>query len=102
MELIRVQKKLLKAAANSLKKGGILIYSVCSIAKAEGEEQIERFLNENDNFKVVKITDDEISAFGKWTDELIYENGMVRTLPFYAQNIGGMDAFFICKLQKIN
>ena len=96
------QRKLLKAAANSLKKGGILIYSVCSIAKAEGEEQIERFLNENDNFKVVKITDDEISAFGKWTDELIYENGMVRTLPFYAQNIGGMDAFFICKLQKIN
>ena len=96
------QRKLLKAAANSLKNGGILIYSVCSIAKAEGEEQIDWFLNENDNFKLVKIAEDEISAFGKWDDELIYENGTVRTLPFYAQNIGGMDAFFICKLQKIN
>ncbi len=96
------QRKLLKATANSLKKGGILIYSVCSIAKAEGEEQIDWFLNENDNFKLVKIAEDEISAFGKWDDELIKENGTVRTLPFYAQNIGGMDAFFICKLQKIN
>lgn len=96
------QRRLLKAATGSLKKGGILIYSVCSIAKAEGEEQIKWFLKEFADFKIIPAKEDEISAFGVWSDCLIDESGAVRTLPFYEQNIGGMDAFFICKLQKIN
>lgn len=99
---VETQKKLLKVAANALDKDGILIYSVCSIAKAEGEEQMENFLSENPNFKVVPIMKEEISPFGSWHDNFIDVNGAIRTLPFYEQNIGGMDAFFICKLQKIN
>lgn len=99
---VETQKKLLKAAANALDKDGILIYSVCSIAKAEGEEQIQNFLAENPNFKIVPIKAAEIAKFGNWNDNFILENGTIRTLPFYEQNIGGMDAFFVCKLQKIN
>lgn len=99
---VETQKKLLKAAANALDKDGILIYSVCSIAKAEGEEQIQNFLAENPNFKIVPIKTSEIAKFGIWNDNFILENGTIRTLPFYEQNIGGMDAFFVCKLQKIN
>ena len=99
---VETQKKLLKAAANALDKDGILIYSVCSIAKAEGEEQIQNFLAENPNFKIVPIKTSEIAKFGNWNDNFILENGTIRTLPFYEQNIGGMDAFFVCKLQKIN
>ena len=34
----------------ALKKGGILIYSVCSIAKAEGEKQVAEFLSQNKDF----------------------------------------------------
>lgn len=96
------QKKLLNAAAESLKQNGILIYSVCSIAKAEGEEQIRNFLAENPNFKIVPIKAHEVTKFGTWNDDFILENGAIRTLPYYEQNIGGMDAFFVCKLQKIN
>lgn len=96
------QKKLLEAAAKSLNKNGILIYSVCSIAKAEGEWQIRDFLHENQNFKIVPPTKEEISSFGVWQDNFVNEDGTIRTLPYYEQNIGGMDAFFICKLQKIN
>lgn len=99
---VETQKKLLKAAADALDKDGILIYSVCSIAKAEGEEQIQNFLAENTNFKIVPIKTSEIEKFGIWNDNFILENGTIRTLPFYEQNIGGMDAFFVCKLQKIN
>ncbi|MBR3502034.1 MAG: RsmB/NOP family class I SAM-dependent RNA methyltransferase [Alphaproteobacteria bacterium] len=96
------QKTLLKAATASLKKGGILVYSVCSIAKAEGEEQIQNFLAQNPNFKIIPITEADVSIFGAWSDNFILEDGTIRTLPYYAKNIGGMDAFFICKLQKIN
>ena len=99
---IEMQKKLLQTAAESLKPNGILVYSVCSIAKAEGEEQIQSFLAENPNFEIVPITQKEVSVFGAWNDNFILENGTIRTLPYYAQNIGGIDAFFICKLQKIN
>ena len=99
---VETQKKLLKAAADALDKDGILIYSVCSIAKAEGEEQIQNFLAENPNCKIVPIKTSEIEKFGIWNDNFILENGTIRTLPFYEQNIGGMDAFFVCKLQKIN
>ena len=95
------QKRLLDAAANSLKIGGNLIYSVCSIAKAEGEEQISAFLNRHHDFKIVTVKKEEISVFGKWSNDLVVD-GKIRTLPYYEQNIGGMDAFFICKLQKIN
>ena len=97
---VKAQRELLKAAANALDKDGILIYSVCSIAKAEGEEQIENFLAENPNFKIVPIKTSEIEKFGIWNDNFILENGTIRTLPYYEQNIGGMDAFFVCKLQK--
>lgn len=101
-EQVNEQKKLLNAAAVALKKGGILIYSVCSIAKAEGEKQVAEFLSQNKDFKIVPIVEKEISRFGSWNDNFIDVNGAIRTLPFYEQNIGGMDAFFICKLQKIN
>ncbi len=99
---VQTQKELLKAAANALKPQGILVYSVCSITKKEGEEQIQNFLAENQNFKIIPITRAEVSPFGIWSDNFILKNGTVRTLPYYEQNIGGMDAFFVCKLQKIN
>ena len=99
---LEIQKKLLDAAAANLKKGGTLIYSVCSIAKAEGEEQMADFVRRNPDFEIAELNKDEISAFGTWNDNLIIDNKAIRTLPYYEQNIGGMDAFFICKLQKIN
>lgn len=97
-EQAALQRKLLDACQNILKVGGILVYSVCSISQAEGEHQITRFLKENKNFKLVPITSEEI---GVWEDSLIMDNGMVRTLPFYASAQKGMDSFFICKMQRI-
>ena len=97
-EQAALQKKMLEACRNILKIGGILVYSVCSIAKAEGEQQITAFLQSNHNFKPVPITPNDIAPYGTFADNLINANGAVRTLPYY-QN--GMDAFFICKMQRI-
>ena len=97
-EQAALQKKLLEACPNILKVGGILIYSVCSIAKTEGEQQIADFLQNNPHFKLVPISTAEIAPYGTFADNLINTDGTIRTLPYY-QN--GMDAFFICKLQRI-
>ena len=92
----KIQQQLLENSARIVKKGGIILYSVCSIAQAEGELQIDNFLNQHKNFKILPITYTGIKISG-----LIQNKGWVRTLPYHLQQDGGMDAFFICKLQRI-
>lgn len=97
-EQAALQAKLLAGCKNILKVGGILVYSVCSICRREGEEQISRFLSEHTDFRLIPIEPSDISPYGTWQYPLITPEGYIRTLPFY-QN--GMDSFFICKLQRI-
>lgn len=98
LEQAALQAKLLAGCKNVLKVGGILVYSVCSICRREGEDQIRRFLSEHADFCLIPIEPSDISSYGNWQQPLITPEGYVCTLPFY-QN--GMDSFFICKLQRI-
>ena len=93
-----LQRQILDHCASALKIGGILVYSVCSITRTEGEQQIKTFLEQNKSFRLIPINTAEISSFGTWNAPLITSEGFVRTLPFYH---GGMDSFFICKMQRI-
>ncbi len=45
----RVQKALITSAFNSLKPGGVLVYSTCSLAPEENEEVIDYLLNKFSN-----------------------------------------------------
>ena len=44
-ELQKIQQKILSNAANYIKKGGRILYSTCTLRKAENERQIEIFLD---------------------------------------------------------
>ncbi len=50
-ELEEIQYKILCTSKNYLKNGGRLIYSTCTLRKAENEKIIEKFLLENKDFK---------------------------------------------------
>ena len=100
-EQAALQAKILAECARILKIGGILVYSVCSISKSEGEYQIEKFLQQNRQFKQIAISADEISAYGLWKNNLLTTSGAIRTLPYFQSQQKGMDSFFICKLQRI-
>jgi 16S rRNA (cytosine967-C5)-methyltransferase len=50
MEFAKKQFAILQGSSISVKKGGILIYSVCSQEKEETSEVIEKFLTINSNF----------------------------------------------------
>lgn len=93
-----LQRQILDCCAKALKIGGTLVYSVCSIALAEGERQMQNFLAQNKHFKLVPIKQEDIAPFGSWRENMITPEGFVRTLPFYE---GGIDSFFICKMQRI-
>lgn len=53
-EIIDIQKDILNSSAKCLKSGGILVYSTCSLNKKENENQVDRFLKENKDFKLIE------------------------------------------------
>ena len=71
--LPRVQAQVIRGAAQYVKKGGVLVYSTCTILKRENEEIVKDFLRENPQFELVE---------------------MKTMLP----HIDGTDGFFICKM----
>ena len=98
----RLQRQLLEMASKALKEGGILLYTVCSITKAEGEEQIQSFLEKNTDYRPVPIKVNDIDfSTTKSLSLLISKEGYIRTLPYYSGPQGGMDSFFVAKLQKV-
>lgn len=96
-----LQKQLLAKCSNSLKNGGTLVYSTCSIAQAEGEKQIADFIANHQDFQISPILPQQISYFGHWQQEMVTPQGFIRTLPFYETDKKGLDSFFICKLKRI-
>ena len=49
-----IQQKILNDYSSMLKKGGMMVYSTCSILPSENEKQVERFLEEKKDFQLVK------------------------------------------------
>lgn len=95
-----LQKQFLSKIGRTLKSGGILVYCVCSITRAEGEEQIKAFLGEHPEFANLPIKSGELFV-DNTLDCIITPEGFVRTLPQHLETLGGCDSFFIARLQKV-
>ncbi|MCB1783534.1 MAG: 16S rRNA (cytosine(967)-C(5))-methyltransferase RsmB [Alphaproteobacteria bacterium] len=95
-QLSGTQTRLLAHAAEILNPGGTLIYCTCSLQKAEGEAQIENLLKQNPAIARNPVTPAEIGGH----KEMLDENGDVRLLPGHLKSHGGIDGFFIARLQK--
>src|SRR5262245_9547150 len=69
-----IQRTILKAAAEVVRPGGILVYSTCSLEPEENDEQVERFLNEHPAWKLDPPPDGAVPA-------TVLDNGLLRVLP---------------------
>lgn len=69
-----VQRTILKAAADVVRPGGLLVYSTCSLEPEENDEQVERFLNEHPDWKLDPPPDGAVPA-------TVLDNGLLRVLP---------------------
>lgn len=93
-ELIDLQAKMLNAAAKLVKPGGRLVFCTCSLIPDEGEVQAEEFLKTHKDF-----TPDPTLPTGidpTWQTE----EGGVRLRPDYWADLGGMDGFYIIRLNR--
>jgi 16S rRNA (cytosine967-C5)-methyltransferase len=86
-----LQKAILTCAARSLKKGGLLIYSTCTIATEENEEVIADFTAHHPDFICIHPPD-AINSF------LVDDRGYFRSYP----HKHGIDGFFGAVLIKKN
>jgi 16S rRNA (cytosine967-C5)-methyltransferase len=88
--LSQLQSQLIRASANVVAPGGILIYSTCSLEPEENEEQIESFLAENRNWQL------EPPPLGAVPLDTLH-NGFLRVLP----QVHGSDGAFAARLRRI-
>ncbi len=86
-----LQKTILRAAANAVRVGGLLIYSTCSLEPEENDEQIDSFLAENPNWIL------EAPPEGSVAPELL-DGGRLRVLP----QRHGTDGAFAARLRRVS
>ena len=90
MRLSAKQKKMLNAAANLVKPGGLLVYAVCSCEKEENEDVIYKFLKKRKDFEI----DKEFESGNYY--RLITCEGFLKTYP----EANNMDGFFAARLKR--
>ncbi|KZR57332.1 16S rRNA (cytosine(967)-C(5))-methyltransferase RsmB [Pseudobacillus badius] len=88
--LQKVQLDILHAAAPLLKKGGVLVYSTCTVDREENEGTVNQFLETHTDFEPAALTNLP-PAIQPLADQHL--------LQVFPQDFGG-DGFFISKLRK--
>ena len=87
-DLPQLQLQILKNQSRYLKKGGVLIYSTCTLVRAENEGVVEAFLNENSEFALEPLPLPDV--FPK------NESGMLALVSGQYDT----DGFFIARLRR--
>ena len=83
-----VQRKLLAAAAGSVKPGGALVYAVCSTDRREGEAVVDAFLAESAGF-VRDAIPERYAPFRTDSGDVLVPPG-----------IEGRDGFYVARLKR--
>ena len=87
-DLPQLQLQILKAQAKMVKKGGVLIYSTCTLVRRENEGVVEKFLKSAPDFYLEKL--ELPPVFPK------NESGMLALVPGEFDT----DGFFIARLRR--
>lgn len=85
-ELPQLQYKILTESSQLVHKGGVLLYSTCTLNKSENNDVSGKFLSENKNFKPLKLTLPD--GLSRAIDE---EENCLTLFP----NVHGTDGFFV-------
>jgi 16S rRNA (cytosine967-C5)-methyltransferase len=88
--LAELQSRILASGAAATAPGGVLVYSICTISRAEGEEVIGRFLSRHQSFEL----DDLGADHPQWAHD--GDGRCLQLLPHRDRT----DGFFIARLRR--
>lgn len=94
--LLPLQARLLNAALDMVRPGGLIVYCVCSLEPEEGPGQIAALLARGAPLERVPVAPAELGGCA----ELVTAEGDVRTLPSHWPERGGLDGFYIARLRR--
>ena len=90
-KLSATQKLILSNAAKYVKKGGVIVYSTCTLFDEENGSVVKSLIDKG-GFALERISATEAIDGGKYKDN----NGSVQILPH-----GEYDGFYIARLRKL-
>ncbi len=96
LRLSAQQKKMLNAASNLVRPGGILVYAVCSCEKEENEDVIFSFLKKRKDFSIDKEFKFNTVSKLESMATLTSDDGFFKTYP----GVHNMDGFFAARLKR--
>ena len=88
MALPKIQLDILCGQANMVRPGGVLLYSTCTVERAENEDVVQAFLELHPDFRLEALS-------LPWLNE---PSGMHTFWP----HIDGTDGFFVAKMRKLS
>jgi 16S rRNA (cytosine967-C5)-methyltransferase len=88
----RLQRKILENSATVVKKGGLLLYAVCTYTREENRTVVDNFLTRSKEFSLVDLKE----KIPEWGSNLVDNEGFFRSYP-HKHN---MDGFFAALLRK--
>ncbi|HEY9278921.1 MAG TPA: RsmB/NOP family class I SAM-dependent RNA methyltransferase, partial [Eoetvoesiella sp.] len=93
LELVQVQARILAQASRCVAPGGRLVYATCSILPEENEQQIDAFLAENPDFKLLDASKIVLDR----CENLTLEGPYLSMRP----DRHGTDGFFAAVLERV-
>lgn len=88
--LSQIQLNILNAVDDTIKKGGKLVYSTCTLSQQENDAIIKQFLKAHSNYKRVEL------SFMNLPQNCYNSFGSIEIYPHYFNT----DGFYICVLEK--
>jgi 16S rRNA (cytosine967-C5)-methyltransferase len=95
--LARTQAKLLAAAIEMVRPGGLLVFSSCSLQPEEGPGHVAALIAAGAPIRRVPIAAEEVGGLG----EILDEDGDLRSLPCHIAELGGIDGFYAARLRRL-
>jgi len=100
-QLTGLQRRLLARACDFVAPGGQLVYATCSLQPEEGRPQIDKLLSKRSDFGLNPTLTTMVSKLSTGLQPQLFEDGYLRSLPYFLGDKGGMDGFFAARVDRM-